>query len=571
MYLLYEPLFSLDDNGKVHEAAAEEYHFDKETGDLYITLRESYWTSGDRVIADDFIYAWRRIISPENSFTAAPLLYDIKNAKTIKNGLGETDEQNSLANFGAVAVDSSTIRISFESADVDRDAFLRNLTNIALAPLNRTCIQGQEDYWSSGASTVCYTNGPFKIRELDNAAGYFTLIRHTDYHRAEDSKKADDYYVVPKMLRTVWNIDDNLTEAQYSETLLEKMNSAAADTVFYMSALSLDDRKAVASDAVVSDSLSTYTYVFDTTNPLFSDARVRVILSQVIDRNAITELVTFGRAATGFISYGVWDSTSSKEKKSFRNIGGELISTSATLSVTDAKAQLDSLNAPRGKFTLTFMDREEDLAIATYVAELWGQLGYTVKLEPVSYYEVKQDTGGKDKNTNETIYSTYHVPALQKIYNGDSIYNEDLTVKETLGFDVIAIDYQMFSTNALTALASLSTTLNGAGVDIEAYNASTDPNKTMSDFLRSNAAGYANEAYDALITAAAATADLKARAEILHQAEQLLLEDMPVIPLLFNQSFYVVNKKLTKLDVNYYGFTVFTRAQLKNYRDYFLS
>lgn len=568
MYLLYEPLFSLDDDGKVHEAAAKEYSFDKETGDLIITLRESYWTSGDRVKASDFIYAWKRIISPAASFPAAALLYDIKNAKTIKNSLGETDAQNSIDNFGAVALNDDTIRISFESAEVDRDAFLRNLSSIALAPVSSGSILKQEQYWSNGSSTVCYTNGPFKIRELDNAAGYFTIARHDDYHRPADSKKAKDYYVVPKMLRTAWNIDENLTEAEHSADLFKKMESEAEDTVFYMSALSLEDRKTLGKNAVVSDAMSTYTYVFDTTNQLFADARVRTILSQVIDRNEIAKIVTFGTPATGFISHGVWDSTSAKAKKSFRSVGGELISTGTALSLSDALNKLNEYSAPRGTFTLTYLDREEDHAIAAYVGEQWKNLGYTVELKPVSYYVVKQDTGSTDENNK---YTNYNVPALQKIYNGATVYKANGTEAEKLSFDVIAIDYQMYSTNALMALASLSTTLNGCGVDFSAYNASEDPDKKISDFLLPNAAGYANAEYDALIEQAAATPDLETRAGLLHQAEQILMTDMPVMPLLFNQNFYAANKNLNNLDINYYGFTVFTRASLKHYEDYFLT
>ena len=560
MYLLYEPLFVLDDDGDVEEAAAEEYSFDKQTGDLFITLRESYWTSGDRVTADDFVYAWRRILSPSNSFPAAPLLYDVKNAVSVKSA------ECALDDLGAVALNSNTIRISFENPEVDRDQFLRNLANIALAPLNRTCIQGQEAFWSSAASGICYTNGPFKVKDLDNAAGYFTLIRHTDYHRPEDSSKAEDHYVVPKMLRTLWNMDEELTESQHSSEILKRMESKAEDTVFYMSALSLADRKAVAEDAVVSDNLSTYTYVFDTSNPLFADPAVRTILSQVIDREEIVKLVTFGKAATGFISSGVWNATSSREKKSFRSVGGELISTTATLSINQAKNKLNELNAYTGSFTLTFMDREEDLAIATYVAELWEQLGYSVTLEPVSYYVVQQDTGGKD-NSGNAVYTEYHVPALQKILTGGTNSNTG----EVFDFDVIAIDYQMFSTNALTALASMSSNLNGAGVDIGAYNASSDPNKTLEQFALANVANYKNEAYDQLIETALATADLDARATILHQAEEMLLADMPIIPLMFNQSFYVKHKNLRKLDVNYWGFTIFTQAKLRNYEDYLLS
>ncbi|MBQ4324629.1 MAG: hypothetical protein IJC29_02435, partial [Clostridia bacterium] len=525
LYLLYEPLFLLDDDGDIQEGMAEDYDYDEDTGVLTVTLRESYWNSGERVVAEDFVFAWQRILNPANGFACAPLLYDIKNAVTIKNGSGDK-EQCDPANLGVAAYNASTLQITFESKDTDVDAFLRNLTNIALAPVNRYSVNQCSEYWMSGSTEACFTNGPLCISDLDNEAGYFTLSRNDGYHRPEDSKKDADHYVVPKMLRTVWNLDEAVTEAQHSEQFLDLLGTKAENTVFYMSALSLADRKEMAEDAVVSDALSTYSYVFDTTNPLFSNPAVRVVLSQVIDRQAIIDAITFGAPATGFIGNGVWDSTSSRAKKSFRSVGGELLSANKVLTVDQANTKLNELGATRGSFTLTYMDREEDKAIAEIVSALWEQLGYTVNLKPVSYYVVKKDTGAKD-DRNQPIFNEYKVPAIQSIYDGDFAPQTG----ETLGFDVIGIDYQMFSTNALTALASFTSNMNGYGVDYAAYNASTDPEKKVEDFIRGNRSGYANAEYDALIAAAAAKTDLKERAALLHQAEEMLLRDMPVIPL----------------------------------------
>ena len=54
--MLFEPLFTLDENGRLQMAAAKDYYFDRDTGDLYIELRESYWSGSEdsRVLAGDF-------------------------------------------------------------------------------------------------------------------------------------------------------------------------------------------------------------------------------------------------------------------------------------------------------------------------------------------------------------------------------------------------------------------------------------------------------------------------------------------------------------------------------------
>lgn len=566
LYLLYEPLFTLDEDGDIHPALAKKYEYDKDTRTLTVTLRETYWSSGDRVTADDVVYAWKRILNPNNSFSAAPLLYGIENAREVKNGGTKTIDDLGLT----VRDEGMTLLITLEDPDptgetgekVDLDAFLRNLTNVATAPVNYLAIQ-EGAYWSNTTYTTCYTNGPFKIQELKYDGGYFTLSRNDGYHRAEDSKKDVDYFVLPSFLRTQWEavLDEETTEGQQTATdkenvekqydmLLEKVTKATEKTVFYMADLSLADRAAAKKNAVVTDSMSTYTYVFDTTNELFASPEVRTILSQVLDREYMVSLVTFGRAANGFVSYGVWDSTSARTGKSFRKQGGDLISSTAALTTEAALAQLNALDAPRGSFTLTYQDREETRAIAEYVKSRWEALGYTVELEPVTYYTYEVTNGG----TNEKeVPNKYYTSALQYRFDkGD--------------YDVIGIDYQMMSTNAVSVLATLTSNLNGNGVDYEKMNLAADKSGS---FSRPNCAGYVNAAYDELVAKALATPNLKDRAELLHEAEKLLVADMPVIPLIFNQNFYVVNKSYLKgLDVNYYGYTLFTDARLKKYEQF---
>ena len=41
LYLLYEPLFLLDDDGDIQEGMAEDYDYDEDTRVLTVTLRES--------------------------------------------------------------------------------------------------------------------------------------------------------------------------------------------------------------------------------------------------------------------------------------------------------------------------------------------------------------------------------------------------------------------------------------------------------------------------------------------------------------------------------------------------
>ena len=46
------------------------------------------------------------------------------------------------------------------------------------------------------------------------------------------------------------------------------------------------------------------------------------------------------------------------------------------------------------------------------------------------------------------------------------------------------------------------------------------------------------------------------------------MEELPVIPIVFNKQATLTNKKLSKLSDNYYIPTIFTNAKLKDYKKY---
>ena len=59
------------------------------------------------------------------------------------------------------------------------------------------------------------------------------------------------------------------------------------------------------------------------------------------------------------------------------------------------------------------------------------------------------------------------------------------------------------------------------------------------------------------------------RTEILHKAEELLLEDMPVMPVIFTQDAYLVNtKQLSGIKETYLGYRDFRGMTQKDYDKY---
>lgn len=525
--MLFEPLFSLNENGKLVNAAAKDYKFDRETGDLYIDLRESYWSGSEdsRVLAGDFVYAWRRIIDPEFSSPAATLLYEIKNARKIKSG----EEGYDKFDLGVYAEDEDTIRIEFENEDIDRKAFLRNLASVMLSPIYASNVEkGQEDYWTKTGGTL-YCNGPFKLQQLNYLYGYLTLGRNNGYHRPDGSGRDIDAFVTPALIRTLWKTDKNMSKGDHLDKMYDFVEQ---DVVFYIGSLDYLDhgdadnssRQDLKEAVETVDRLSTYTYVFNHNNPLFQSKEVRQILSAVIDREQLVEdYIVFAEAASGLLPGTIMNHS---RRSNFRDKGEDLISGNATLSLEEAKAKLQSIDATFGSFTITYnSDHPEEEAVAYYIRNLWTALGYTINIKGV---------GSRDLVVGE---STYKDSGIQLDY-------------ENGNFDVIGIDMQMLSANPLPALATLTSTMSGNAGGM-------------------NNANWENDSYNAKIEAAFAETSAKKRAALCHEAEEILIGEMAVLPLYFKQTYYIKNDKLKNVAFDYSGFPVFTKASLKNYSEYF--
>ena len=283
------------------------------------------------------------------------------------------------------------------------------------------------------------------------------------------------------------------------------------------------------------DSGSVHTYYFNTNNELFADANVRKALSLALNRQTIADIVVFADPATGLIDNSVYNTS---RKNSFREEGGDLISTSAN--VAEAQALLDASGVRGGSFTITIRDNDVDYAIAEYAQGVWRELGFTVMIRPLG-----SESGYTPKKDPVTEYD-YFVDAFETAFNkGD--------------FDVAGIDLQMFSTDAFGTLAQYAVGFSGTAIDL------SNPNDW---YEKPGITGYNSDEYNQYIADAYAATDRKTKTERLHRAEEVLMNDMPVMPLLFMKNAYKSGKKLSKFSFDYYGCPQFIEAKLKNYEEY---
>lgn len=542
--LIYEPLFTVDDNGKLHGALANKWEYEEDERDgklkLVIKLKSTSWSDGIAVDADDVVFTFKRILAPETNNPAAALLYPIENAKDAKSGLCTIDD------VGFSAINSSTVEIVFEEEFTDVEYFLRTLSNPVFTPLREDVLSTYGDDWAQamfvkkqrdGDDTVnsIVTNGPFLVKEWTKD---FLMLERSSYYRNLNPEQKFTKYVTP--YRIILNFAND-ADTQLENYKLKKEK----DRVFFISSFTKDgyEQNAKKIDTYADGSL--YTYYFNANNELLSDANVRKALSIALDRNEIAALVGCGvEAATGFVPTGV--EADGKGKKEYRAKAGEAFSASANLE--EAKALLKKAGVKKGEVTLVIRNTNDwEYDVADYVRGVWKQLGITTKIDKV---------GTKSTKTSEL--SEFEA----KLVAGD--------------FDVIGLDMVALSTDAYSFLVPYAREFSGSVVPVDDDAVPSTPHITGFDDAGYNQLMLGEITYDEDGEVETATGILGAedagdRYAIYRAAEQILVEQYPSAPLLFGVNNYLVSGKLSKVEYNFNAAPVLTKTKFSGYKAFKVS
>ena len=153
-----EGLYTSDADGNAIPAIAKCYDV-SEDGLVYtFHLREdAKWSNGDPVTANDFVYAWRRLVDPNTASEYAFIMdvAGVKNAASVNAG------EASLEELGVKAVDDSTLEVTLA---LPVPYFLQLMTFPSFFPMNEAFVTEKgADYAQSPDGLLA--NGPFKMTE----------------------------------------------------------------------------------------------------------------------------------------------------------------------------------------------------------------------------------------------------------------------------------------------------------------------------------------------------------------------------------------------------------------------
>ena len=244
------------------------------------TLRDDiYWSDGQPVTANDWVYSWSRLVDPE---TAADYGYFLDGI--VRNAAAIQAEEMNPSQLGIRAIDDKTLKITLEEPC---PYFLEMCAFASLMPLREDVVEGNEN-WTDPANIV--VNGAYVMSEWVHDS-YIKMVPNEYYYDA-DNLGPDEI---------VWHLSNSGT------AILSAYQSGEYDFIDTFPFGKLNTLRA-SGDCFINPYVGTY-YLYLNCDKI-SSWKVRAAMTLAVDREYIVEDVTQGgqNPATGFVASGILDS-----------------------------------------------------------------------------------------------------------------------------------------------------------------------------------------------------------------------------------------------------------------------
>lgn len=367
---LFENLMKLQSDGSGGTTAvngvARSYQCDTtaEGQETYtFKLRSSAaWSDGTKVTAQDFVYAWKRLVDPATGS---------KNARILDMVAGYSAARTGEDALQVSAPDDETFVVALSG----RCPYFIDSVCTAAATMPVQSAAAAQENWSMSPDTLV-TNGPYTVASWENDT---MLLQQTDgYH---DARRLG-----PESISFRFTAD-----AKTANSLFEKGD---ADFVLGLT----DEAVAKKIDSWMPDYYpETSVVLLNQLSDLTSNENVRRAMGLVIDRNAIAELLGFRThlAAEGLVTWGIRSTTGGQ----FRDFGSAVDNDSENYEKNCQTAQelmkeagytATKLKSLTPVIMLYESDGTAD-SLALLLQKTWKEkLGLSVTLKGVSSEEITQ-------------------------------------------------------------------------------------------------------------------------------------------------------------------------------------
>lgn len=263
---LFEGLVNQDAKGNIVPGVALRWQTTDNRSFIFTLRDNARWSNGEPVTAKDFVYSWRRLVTPENSSSFAwfARLAGIQNAEQILAGKLPVDQ------LGVTAVNDHTLKVQLSKPV---PYFVSLTANFSLFPVHQATVEKFGNDWTKQGNLI--GNGAFKLDH--RVVNEKLVLTQNQYYWDNANTRLTKVTFVPinqesNATKRYLSGDIDITES-FPKNLYQKLLKDLPGQVY------------------TPDQLGTYYYAFNTQRAPTNDVRVRKALSYAIDRKVIAEKV----------------------------------------------------------------------------------------------------------------------------------------------------------------------------------------------------------------------------------------------------------------------------------------
>jgi oligopeptide transport system substrate-binding protein len=365
---IMDPLVRLNSETNAAEPSLAESWDISEDGKTitYHLSPDGKWTNGDPVTAGDFVYSWKRTLSPELAADYAYQLYGIVGAFEYNSC---TKKCEALADkVGVEAPDDSTLVVHLTSA---QPWFIQQSAHHSFLAVHQATVEQFGDKWTEPANIV--TNGPFKLAKWEHEAE-IDLVKNDEWRDAANVKLTSiPGKIVVDGTTRVQSFESGEIDALDGSGLPPDEIARLKDTPEYE----------------LYPSLGTYYYGVNIKN--IPDIHERRALSLAMNRREIIDQIAQADqlVATGMSPKGI---------SGFDQINPNSPWTPEEADLTQAKDELSQAANPKKDINLFFNNAPGHKEIATAVQAQWTQLGINSTLKQQEWAQYLEFLGPPPNN-----------------------------------------------------------------------------------------------------------------------------------------------------------------------------
>ena len=492
-------LYTYDKDGNLIPALATDMPEVSEDGTEYtVHMIESKWSNGDDLKASDFVYSWNRVIDEK---TAADYAY-----------LFDVIDRNDDGTLAVETPDDYTLVIKL----VSPCPYFNDLRAFpTFYPVHQASVEAADTdgtvpgKWAQEAGFVC--NGAYTLESWNHNESMF-YVKNPNFYDAAN--------VTMDELHFMLSADDTAIYAAYNSGDLDYIDTVPNDEI--------PSLNGVNPEFGILDNLGTYYIGFNVNDPVFDGkteeeaAKMREAISLLVDRQFIVENVgqTGQIPADSFVPEGMADGNGGVFKTADTSYydatatgAGELETAKGLLeeagyTFTDNG---DGTYAVDPAISMTYLtnDGTAHIAVAESVQQDVALLGINLEIKSEDWNVFLEDR----KSGNYTI--------AREGWLAD--YNDPVNMLEIFTSDSGNNDMQL-----------------GKGTPV-----SSSPDWT---------------AYDELIDQIRTTTDFAARVDLMHQAEDMLMDTWAVVPIYYYNDIYMQKSNVTGIYATIFGMKYFMYA-----------